>query len=506
MTSNTLLQSFTSLESVSKSTVIAVVGVFALIVTLLANNFIKWGPATHSKSQLPHLLQFPPSRRHTLAKLPGFEKSLPQRDVSAQVLKSRALTTTGIPDMNQDNLYTPMGFSTQDIRKLGRFPDYATLSGVRNPLPTGPAWDITTATFRPFRPFRWGYHQHMGQFTIPHTLTPPSLSLTTTHPKTALMKFDPDYWVELENNYTKTMTARLALLTQHPTRIFFHNTSSLLATRELMEMVLTFLTHRYPQHFRLSSSCTLFHNNLLNTTTPLLTTHPLQVLFNNVPEDYCLMLRNESDGFYYLRAAMTCSSVGWNIGQHRDKVLRSIHTHVPDYAKMAMSMDRWFGKIGADQPVMRCSWSLEDWDVMFTTPEVEPDWTRSAFADKPDRLTVGDIRLRCDAQTLRRLPISGAVVFNFKVIITPLEELRDEPYIPRLLYTILEGGKENLITYKCDGNVRRVAMEALGRWADEQVERGIVEADWEVGTLEDSPFFPGWREKWLRRQGMGWGN
>ena len=69
--------------------------------------------------------------------------------------------------MTKDNLYTPMGFSAQDIRKLGRFPDYATLSGVPNPIPTGPNWDINKATFRPFRPFRWGYHQHMGKSTFP---------------------------------------------------------------------------------------------------------------------------------------------------------------------------------------------------------------------------------------------------------------------------------------------------------------------------------------------------
>lgn len=316
------------------------------------------------------------------------------------------------------------------------------------------------------------------------------------------MKFDPDYWVELERNYLPTMAARKSLLALHPTRITFHQPAADLAARELMEMVLTFLAIRYPQHFRLSSSCTIFHNNLLGTTTNLLTTHPMTVLFDNVPEDYCVMLRNPSDGFYYLRAAVTCSSVGWNIGQHRDKPLRDIHTHVPDYSKMAMSMDRWFSKVASDTPVMRCSWSLEDWEVMFTTPEIEPNWTRSAFSSCPEKLTYKDIRLRCDAQTLRRLPISGAVVFNFKVIITPLEELRDEPYIPKLLYTILEGGKENLIDYKCDPNVKRVAMGALKDWAEEQVQRGIVERDWEVGTLEESPFFRGWREKWASQQGF----
>lgn len=317
------------------------------------------------------------------------------------------------------------------------------------------------------------------------------------------MKFEPDWWVELEQNYLKTMAARLNLLKEHSSRIFFQGPGADLAARELMEMLLQFLCKRYPQHFALSAADdALFHNRLLNTTTNLTTTPPLRVLFENVPEDYAIMLRHEADGFYYLRAAMVCSSVGWHIGQHRDRPLRAIHTEVPDAGRMAMSMDRWFSKMGTDAPVSRCSWSMEDWEAMFTTPEIEEDWNRSAFARDPEKLTVADLRLRCDAQTLRRLPLSGAVVFNFKAIFTPLEEVRDEPYIPALLLKVLQEGKENLITYKCVDNVKRVAMDALEKWAAEQVEQGIVPEGWEIGTLDESPFFRGWEEKWKRQQGL----
>jgi hypothetical protein len=37
---------------------------------------------------------------------------------------------------------------------------------------------------------------------------------------------------------------------------------------------------------------------------------PLEIVYQNIPEDYALVFRNEHDGFYYLRAAMVCSSVG----------------------------------------------------------------------------------------------------------------------------------------------------------------------------------------------------
>lgn len=110
-----------------------------------------------------HLLQFPPSRRHVLGGLPSLRKlglGL-ETDTSPSTLQAKALPTTRAQDLSQDDQYTPTGFSTQEIRALGTFPDYASLSGVRHPRPCSADFDISKATFRPFRPFRWNYHQTM---------------------------------------------------------------------------------------------------------------------------------------------------------------------------------------------------------------------------------------------------------------------------------------------------------------------------------------------------------
>lgn len=57
-------------------------------------------------------------------------------------------------------LFNFTGFSIADIRSLGNFPDYAKLSGV--PLPTPLVdFDVDNALPRPYRPFRWAYHQTM---------------------------------------------------------------------------------------------------------------------------------------------------------------------------------------------------------------------------------------------------------------------------------------------------------------------------------------------------------
>jgi len=117
-------------------------------------------------------------------------------------------------------------------------------------------------------------------------------------------------------------------------------------------------------------------------------------------------------------------------------------------------------------------------------------------------LDISRIHLRVDWQTLRRLPLSGAIIFNFKALFTPVEYFRDEPYISSLLLKILREGKRNIMEYKSTWHVEHVVIPALEQYEKEQIEKGWVPARWEPHTLEESPWYPGWEEKWHREQGF----
>jgi len=108
--------------------------------------------------------------------------------------------------------------------------------------------------------------------------------------------------------------------------------------------------------------------------------------------------------------------------------------------------------------------------------------------------------MRVDWQTLRRLPISNAIVFNFKCLFTPITEFRDEPYIPSLVLKVLKEGKDNLMKEKGTWHVEHVAIPVLEGYKKEQEESKICGADWDVGTLSESPFYPGWKSKWHAQQ------
>ncbi|KAF4471377.1 hypothetical protein FALBO_1717 [Fusarium albosuccineum] len=326
--------------------------------------------------------------------------------------------------------YVFSGFSVQDILSLGDFPDYARLSGVPLPSPL-PNFNIATAKPRPYRPFRWVYHQTMS-----------------------FKRMDPDFWIELESSYAERIRQRQQICAKHGKAAMQALPGSELACKELMEMVLQFICARYPGYFQLVGG-NIFVNHILGTQHDLAKEEPLHVLRDNVPEDFALTLRDKA-GQYVVRAGIICSSIGWSLGRKMGLDLDAIHQPVPDYKeKMQIGMNR-------------------------------PD----------PSLKLEEVFLRTDWQTLRRLPLSGAIVFNFKVLFTPVTEFEDEPYIPSLVLKTLNDGKKNLMEHKGTRHVERVVKPVLEMYERRQVEQGLIESDWEPRTLEESPFFPGWEKKW----------
>lgn len=151
------------------------------------------------------------------------------------------------------------------------------------------------------------------------------------------------------------------------------------------------------------------------------------------------------------------------------------------------------------KPIQRGSWGLEvDQPLFMPAGHPHEKYRESQAAD----VTLDRCHLRVDWQTLRRLPLSGAIVFNFKALFTPVTEFRHEPYIPSLILKIIHEGKKNLMEYKNTWHTEHVVIPALEKYEKEQREKGMIVEDWEVETLNESPFFPGWEERWHEAQGF----
>ncbi|RAQ52919.1 hypothetical protein AFGD_001586 [Aspergillus flavus] len=371
-----------------------------------------------TSGQVSYKSVVPPSRRQAAsplldARAASLEEIAPS---TTEILQKHIPVDSNIKDLH-GTFCSPTGFSNDDMTSLGRFPDYATLSGVRLPEPQ-PDLNIHTAIARPYRPIRWPYNQTMG-----------------------LNKLDPDHRLELDRNDTLGIQQRQELYMRHGKSVLDYLPGSEHACRELMEM-------------------SIVRNDIIGTETDLRLIHPLNILLNNVPEDFAIMLRDPETGAYVLRAGIICSSLGWSLGLKLGKNIDEIHEPVPDYGeKLQFSMNRFFAKMPTDRLIQRGSWGIE-----IDQPIHIPLGIQSPFA------------MKRKTQILRWTDTTSALTGK-------LSDASREV-------------KPNLLKHKNIWHTEATILPALELWEREQKEQGIIPEDWQPATLDNYPYYPGWEERW----------
>ncbi|EGE01541.1 hypothetical protein TEQG_00587 [Trichophyton equinum CBS 127.97] len=214
---------------------------------------------------------------------------------------------------------------------------------------------------------------------------------------------------------------------------------------ELYEFVMgIYLPNRYPTMFKLIEakyeSCKVFmlQNKVTGEVLPASVSpgrplvNALETLGKTVDEDMLVLLPMESSGNerekpsslkYALQAYVTCFPSGFNTREKLGKQLNGVHEPVPGYReKIEKSMDRYFEKLEVGKFVKRVNWSITTGAGLFY-----------AFGDKQgmkqlrlEQLDMDDTFLRCERQTLYRLPKSGAIVFSIHTYRYPIRQLKEE--------------------------------------------------------------------------------
>ena len=146
---------------------------------MIMSNFLWWLPSSpdlrNEESKPPRNSSFPEKKvieGHKNALPPSTRDNLGNASASLAAAQSDYLRVDGVGlrkslmPFNADyrecgpSTYTVMGVSMEEIKELGDFPDYAALSEVPLPKPYT-NFEIDKARSRPYRPFRWAYHQNM---------------------------------------------------------------------------------------------------------------------------------------------------------------------------------------------------------------------------------------------------------------------------------------------------------------------------------------------------------
>lgn len=245
--------------------------------------------------------------------------------------------------------------------------------------------------------------------------------------------------IAMDKTYLDRLCLREKTMDENPAATIQCNAPAEPAVLELYTwLTSTYLPKRFPMIYQLKTTTEspCLHNTASGLNMP---THPpsakeaLYTLGQNIDTDFLLLLPSSTDAnghpIYHLEAFVTCFPAGFSTKAKLGLPLAAIHGPVPGYAaKLERSMDRFFARLEVGRVVRRTNWGISTNDILFSEGgnHLYGEETEANLENQRREVKVEDCRLRCERQTLHRLPESGALVFAFKTYLYTLQEVKDE--------------------------------------------------------------------------------
>ncbi len=137
-------------------------------------------------------------------------------------------------------------------------------------------------------------------------------------------------------------------------------------------------------------------------------------------EDLCV-LEADATGQYRLTSAAVGFPTDWRLEAKIGQPLTAIHAPIHGYAEeLAAGVDHFFRALQSGAIFGRANWFVVASDAWRYLPE---DEAIARFAHVTPANAGEALFVRCERQTLRRLPLSGAVLFTIGIALAPLGAL-----------------------------------------------------------------------------------
>lgn len=182
------------------------------------------------------------------------------------------------------------------------------------------------------------------------------------------------------------------------------------------------------------------------------TAESLKIIGGNVDTDFLFLLPSPDpldQRRYKLEGYVTCFPSGFDTRLKLNRTLADIHAPVPGYAaKIGKSMDRFFANLPVGKIVKRANWSIITHKELFSLGGNHLYEDETPVEEEVD---IEQTVLRCERQTLHRLPESGAIVFAFKTYQYPIKQIKEEgsgKELAKAIDGLGEGNVPNMARYK----------------------------------------------------------
>jgi len=272
-------------------------------------------------------------------------------------------------------------------------------------------------------------------------------------------------WIEADEYFYDELKEKKQLLISNYHEVFASRPGSLPAQTEVLALVLKHMEKYCPGVLTIEQDEVILPKLKWKFRISDFEESPLDLCGRFVQEDLCLMAPGP-DG-YTLEAASLCFPARWRLMDKMGLPMSGIHKPVPDYSeKLSRPVDSFFNRIDVDRPVWRVNWSLTTDPTMFQPLRQKHSASELFITSK----NAGDkVYMRCERQTLRRLPNTGWILFTIKTYLDKVSKLHKYPKEVQNLSSLLRSAPTTLLSYK---NINHF-LEPLLVYLDELVDQTV---------------------------------
>ena len=236
-----------------------------------------------------------------------------------------------------------------------------------------------------------------------------------------LKQVEPRDWIELDGHLEAYLAEKDRLYGEIPDKVFVAEPETRAAQQEVLELLVAHLLENHPQTYRMDGSRCVIAGTGRAIDTANTGDNPLIAASKLVQEDLILMRRGE-DG-WRLAAGSLCFPSSWKLTEKFGQPIDKIHGPVPDFGpgtRMAELISRMFDKLAV--LVERFNWSIQADGSLYHPLSDRQRMARAADGQSsfPGSDVSGHAFIRVERQTLRKLPVSGDILFTIRIYLDPL--------------------------------------------------------------------------------------
>jgi hypothetical protein len=262
-------------------------------------------------------------------------------------------------------------------------------------------------------------------------------------------------WIEFDDDAGSQLQQRAELLASERDQVLQYLDEAEEACRELNVVLRRHLLKYLPGQIAGSENQLRMRHSGMQLPEPRSGLEALEQLAHLAQEDFCILSGDERPR---LIAGLVCFPSHWSLPEKLGQTSDQIHASVPDFPqRLSAPTNAVLRKLVPERPVWRLNWTIHDSETLHTPGP-------KSF---PTELDVDSVLestwLRIERQTLRRLPVTGAVVFTIRTYQRRMTDAVHCPGRREQLATVLTSLPAETAEYKGLRSVLPLLREALGR-------------------------------------------